>query len=256
MGTDSSPKRGAQRGRWLAVAAMAAVTAVTFSLGQWQMRRAAEKTLLQAQFDRATRSAPILVGARRLEPAALAGAAVVLRGRFVPEGTLYIDNRTHNGVAGFHVLTPVRIEASRLHVLVLRGWIARNIQDRNRLPVVPTPDQIVEITGTVEPGLPRTLELKAAPAPKPGERLWQNLDPAVYQAWSGLALQPFVVRQSNVLPIADGLVREWRTAGSDVDKHHGYALQWFVMAAAAAAVTIYLAYLIRRDSRKVRDQIA
>jgi cytochrome oxidase assembly protein ShyY1 len=33
----------------------------------------------------------------------------------------------------------------------------------------------------------------------------------------------------------------------------GMLLQWFVMSAAAAAVTLYLMYLARRDSRKAPD---
>ena len=72
---------------------------------------------------------------------------------------------------------------------------------------------------------------------------------------TGLELQPFVLRQSSAVAYPDGLVREWRAAGGDVDKHHGYALQWFAMGAAAAAVTLYLIYLARRDSRKRPDHV-
>ena len=228
---------------------MAGVTALTASLGGWQLRRAEEKTALQAQTDRAATAAPIALGGVLLEADAIAGRAVSVRGRFVPAGTVFIDNRTHQGVAGFHVLTPVKIPESALHVLVLRGWVARDVRDRNRLPAVPTPAGDVDITGLAERSLARTMELQAPAPPGSEDRLWQNFDPAVYRRWSGLTLQPLVLRQSPTSAIDDGLVREWRTAGGDVDKHRAYALQWFAMSAAAAAVTLYLVYSLRRDAR-------
>ena len=213
---------------------MAGITALTASLGGWQLRRADEKTALQAQTDRAATAAPIALGGVLLEADAIAGRAVSVRGRFVPAGTVFIDNRTHQGVAGFHVLTPVKIQ---------------DVRDRNRLPAVPTPAGDVDITGLAERSLARTMELQAAAPPGPDDRLWQNFDPAVYRRWSGLTLQPLVLRQSPASAIDDGLVREWRTAGGDVDKHRAYSLQWFAMSAAAAAVTLYLVYSLRRDAR-------
>ena len=239
--------------RMLAIVAMALVTALTASLGQWQMRRAAEKRAQQSVLERAAQAGPYALDGRPLAAGQISGRLVQLQGRFIPDDTIFIDNRTHQGVAGFYVLTPVKIKDSSLHVLVLRGWIARDVQDRNRLPMVKTPADDVQIAGIAEPTLERTLELKAMPEPQPGDRLWQNFDPDVYRRWSGLDLQPFIIRQSAVGSPDDGLVREWRTAGPDVDKHRGYALQWFVMSAAAAAVTLYLMYLARRDSRKAPD---
>ena len=239
--------------RMLAVVAMALVTALAASLGQWQLRRADEKRAQQSILERAAQAGPRTLDGTRLIPEQVIGRLVQVQGRFIPDDTIYIDNRTHQGVAGFYVLSPVKIKDSSLHVLVLRGWIARDVQDRNRLPMVSTPAQDVQITGLAEPTLERTLELKAMPEPQPGERLWQNFDPDVYRRWSGLDLQPFIIRQSAAGALADGLVREWRIAGPDVDKHRAYALQWFVMSGAAAAVTLYLMYLARRDSRKAPD---
>jgi len=226
---------------------MAAVTLITASLGQWQLRRAAEKAALQAQAD-AARAAPPL----RLLPGAsldeLVGRLVRVRGSFVPEATVFIDNRTHQGVAGFHVLTPVRIEDLSVTLVVLRGWVPRDLRDRARLPDIPTPVVPIELSGMLEARLVRSLELRQPQPPGAGDRLWQNYDPAVYRAWSALAVADVVLRQDPG-DIDDGLVRVWRVAGSDVDKHHGYALQWFLMAAAALAVTLYLIFFRSRHAR-------
>ena len=239
---------------------MGLIAFITFSLGQWQNRRADEKAGLQALAERAAKMTPLAIGATPQAADAVADQAVIVQGRFVPQATVFIDNRTHQGVAGFHVLTPLRIEAGAadapaLHVMVLRGWVARDALDRNRLPVIPTPEQSIEIGGVAERALARTLELKAALAPAPGERLWQNFDPLVFQAWSGLQLQPFIVRQSPASAIDDKLVRQWRAAGNDVQKHHGYAVQWFAMSAAAAAVVLYLILFVRRAPPKASDAV-
>ena len=97
---------------------------VTISLGNWQMRRADEKRALQAQHDAAERDEPVDLTAAGSNVDSLVGRRVRVRGRFVSEFDVYVDNRTHRGVAGFHVLTPLRIAGSESHLLILRGWIA------------------------------------------------------------------------------------------------------------------------------------
>ena len=226
---------------------MAAVVAITTSLGQWQLRRADEKRALQARADKAAQQAPLRIGRDPL-PEPVDGVPVAVVGRFLPQTSVFIDNRTHQGVAGFHVLTPVRITGVSEHVMVLRGWVARDPVDRNRLPPLTTPDGEVTLTGMAERQLARTLELAAARPPGPDERLWQNFDPAVFTAWSGLSLLPFVVRQAPG-GVDDGLVRQWRVAGADVDKHRGYAVQWVAMSAAAGAVALYLFLSLLRHAR-------
>ena len=221
MGVDSIPSRRSMISRLLSIVAMALVTALTASLGQWQMRRADEKRTQQSIVERAAKAGPYVLDGRLPASGQITGRLVQVQGRFVPDDTIYIDNRTHQGVAGFYVLTPVKIRDSSLHVLVLRGWIARDVQDRNRLPMVKTPADDVQITGIAEPTLERTLELKAMPEPQSGDRLWQNFDPDLYRRWSGLELHAFIIRQSPAGAPEDGLVREWRTAGPDVDKHRG-----------------------------------
>jgi surfeit locus 1 family protein len=238
MSAHSSPARGRAWSRIVAIAGMAAVTMLTGALGQWQLRRAAEKTAIQASADEARRAPPLeLSAAASLQ--GLEGRVVRLRGQFVAQATVFVDNRTHQGVAGFHVLTPVRIEGSSVVLMILRGWVPRDLRDRTRLPDVPTPTGPVELGGVLEGRLARSLELREPPVPGAGERLWQNYDPAVFRAWSGLAVADGVLRQDPG-DIDDGLVRAWRAAGNDIDKHRAYALQWFVMATAALAVTLYL----------------
>ena len=229
------------------------MVALTTSLGVWQTRRGQFKAEQQAALDAAERAGPLSLEARDIAPASgqtaplPIGRTLRLRGEFLSQATIYIDNRTLRGVAGFHVITPIRIEGSSKAVPVLRGWVARDLKDRSRLPSLPEPAGPVTVEGRAESGLARALELKASAMPGPGERLWQNFDAAHYRMWSGLDLLPMVVRQLEPVSAQDTLVREWRQVGADVDKHRGYAFQWFAMAGVSFLGLIYLVYrLLRR----------
>ncbi|MGD9943916.1 MAG: SURF1 family protein [Burkholderiaceae bacterium] len=216
--------------------AAVALIALTVSLGNWQMRRADEKRQLQAQRDAAEASAPMPLPAGAVDPAAFDGRRVLARGHLDVARSVFIDNRTHDGVAGFHVLTPLKIAGSDRYVLVLRGWVARDPAERSRLPVLKDPPGEVELVGMAQRDLVRTMELGRSPAPGPTDRLWQNADLAEFGRWSGLPLQPLVLRQIEAArtlsgaAVDDGLLRDWPVPGSDVDKHLGYAFQWYGLA--------------------------
>lgn len=243
----TSPSSAVARRRWLPTLAAGCVAALALSLGNWQLRRADEKRALGERAAQAATAAAIVVPAAPVDPAGLDGRRVRVRGRFVADRTVFVDNRTHKGVAGVHVATPVRIEGSGLHVLVLRGWIARDPRDRSRLPEVRTPTDTVEIEGIAEASLQQALELRGAPAPGPADRLWQNLSIERYAAWSGLPLQTVVVRQYDLPATDDGLVRDWPEPRLDVDKHLGYAFQWFALAAATAGLWAWFTFFRHRD---------
>jgi len=218
-----------------------ALVAVTVSLGNWQMRRADEKRALHARHEAASRDAVIRVPAGDLDPASLEGRRVVARGELLPRWTVFVDNRTHKGIAGFYVLSPLRMTGSERHVLVLRGWVASDPRERSRLPDLATPAGEVEIEGIAQHDLEHVLELGRSAPPGPQDRLWQNADVASFARWSGLAMQPLVVRETVAPRVGaderdDGLVRDWPDPGSGVEKHLGYAFQWYALAVLAAGL--------------------
>ncbi len=239
------------------------VAALGASLGFWQLRRADEKAAMQAEMDRAAAAAPLDVasalaaagagsgddrGAGNRDSgedavAALDGRRVIARGTLESEYTIFLDNRTREGVAGFHVLSPLRLADSDRAVLVLRGWAPRHPADRTRLPPVPTPAEPVVVEGTAQARLAQPLQLGEDPAPRPGERLWQHFDYEKFTRWSGLALVPVIIRQTAEPAYQDGLARDWNQPGVSVDRHHGYAFQWFAL---TAMTLVFWGVLLRR----------
>ena len=236
-------------GRWLPHAVALALIALTVSLGNWQMRRAAEKAQVQAQIDRALAAEPVAVGPTARLTEQSVGTRVAVTGRWLNEHTVFIDNRTWRGRAGFHVLTPIRIDRSDQFALVLRGWAASDPAQRSRLPVLPSGPDPVSLTAWVEADLAQTLQLARSPAPGPDDRLWQSASLARFATWSGLPIAPVLLRQTSG-QVDDGLVRDWPVPGAGVAKHHGYAAQWYALALLTAG--LWLALTIRQRIKKTR----
>lgn len=226
--------------------AAVAVLATTVSLGSWQLRRADEKAAAQAARDAALAAPPLRPGGGVLGADALEGRRVELVGRFEPARTLLLDNRTYKGVAGFHVLTPLRLDDGGRVVMVLRGWVARDVRDRTRVPAFPTPDGTVRLEGLATAALPQPMLLSRDTGERDrGSPILQHLDLDAWRRAQAPDALPVVVRQTS--DTGDGLVRDWPLPGSGVDKHRAYAAQWFAMALATAL--LWWRFGLRRAGR-------
>jgi len=228
------------------VAAAAAVTvAATASLGLWQLDRAAQKTALQTAIAERRNLPP-------WGPADLTGATdpregihrpVRLSGRWVAGATVFLENRQMEGRVGFFVLTPMRIDGSDRAVLVQRGWVPRDFQDRLRVPAVPTPETPVTIEGRLAtpPG-----QLYAFGEPSTGT-IRQNVDLAAFALETGLPLLPVSVLQTG--DTGENLLRQWPQPAVDVARHHGYAFQWFALCALVAGLYLWFQIIQPRRAR-------
>jgi surfeit locus 1 family protein len=216
-----------------------ALLALLISLGNWQVRRAAEKSEIAQRFERMTATAALALPARD-EVAAedLVFRRVEVEGSFVPEHAIYLDNKVHRGVAGYHVVMPLKIGQGPMHVLVNRGWIAAGAS-RAQPPRVQTPSQPVRIEGVAVLPPRRILELSAQTVEG---RVWENLVLDRYRAAHPIAIQPVVLEQRNDL--GDGLVREWARPAAGAEAHLARAVTWYLLAVVAAIY--YLAVSVRR----------
>lgn len=245
---------------------LVAITTVlaTLSLGQWQLRRADEKQAAQA-----------LLTQRQQEPAwtasdwpceaEAAGALpwqrpVRLTGHWLAERTVWLDNRPLGGQTGFEVITPLRLQApghpchGRL-VLVQRGWVPRNQQDRLHLPALPTPTGEVTVPGRLVAAPSRVYQLGEERVPQAGQAgplIRQNVDAAFWRAWLGQSPLPGAVlqMQAETMHEPTPLNRQWPAPDLGRDKHLAYAAQWFALSALAAGLTLW--FQIVRPRRSAR----
>lgn len=219
--------------------AMLVLLALTLGLGNWQRERAQSKRALQSLYNDATSANPIHVGAALLDRDSVVYRTLLLEGRFDERQTILLDNRVRDGVAGYHVLTPLRLAHGSRAVLVNRGWLAAG-RTRDQVVVPPAPAGEVRVAGIAVD--PHTRYLELGPA-DPAGKVWQNLDFARYVRASGLDLQPVLLLQTS--ESADGLKRDWPRPDSGVATHVGYALQWYGLA--ATLVALWLVLNVRRD---------
>jgi len=208
---------------WLLTLAALVVAGTTFSLGQWQLRRAAQKEALQAAVDSKSRLPALEVRSllASQNPVDDIHRPATLKGSWRAEHTVYLDNRPMSGKTGFVVVTPLLLEGSPQAILVQRGWVPRNFADRTRLPDVSTPSGIVTVEGRMAPPPSRLYEFQGAES----GRIRQNLDLPAFRAQTGLPLLDVSLLQTGAP--SEGLLREWAAPNLGVDKHYGYAFQWF-----------------------------
>lgn len=232
---------------WLLTVAALAVALVTASLGAWQLSRAAQKRDIQAAVNArqhmATLGGDDLMLARPEGVAALLHRSVQLQGQWLPEATVYLDNRQMQRRPGFWVLTPLRLRGSHAVVLVQRGWVPRNFQDRTRLPAIVTSASEVQVQGRVAASVGRLYEFAPSAAGEGASRIRQNLNLSAYAAEVGVPLLPLVVLQIDAA--SDGLQRDWEPQDTGVDKHYGYAFQWFGLCALVVALYVWFQFVRR-----------
>jgi surfeit locus 1 family protein len=224
--------------------------AFTVSLGHWQTRRAAQKLAIEAQWDAAERAAPRELSLQTLPAPAELPLRVRLRGEFDHRRSVWLDNRQLDGRPGFWVIAPLRLEGGGV-VLVNRGWVERDRADRARRPAISEPAGSLSVEGLAVTHAPRLLELGDGPAAGPLPAIWQNLDYAQYEAASGIEVARLVVQQTSELD--DGLARRWLRPASGVDRHRGYAFQWYSLSALIALLTVFFAARAWRARRAFRS---
>lgn len=234
---------------WLLTLAALLALGVTFSLGQWQLRRAAQKEAIQNAIE-LKNILPALDGQAL---AALGDVArethrrVVVQGVWQSAHTIYLDNRPMNGRTGFWVMTPLALLGSDRVILVQRGWVPRNFADRSRLPQISTPAGLVTVQGRIAPPPSKLYEFKGVDLGV----IRQNLGIDAFRLETSLLLLDASLLQ--VGAPSEGLTREWPAPNLGVDKHYGYAFQWFALSSLVLALYVWF-QLILPLRRQFRSQ--
>jgi surfeit locus 1 family protein len=200
---------------------------------------------LQAAIDERKAMPPVdqRLLASTADMASLVHRQVVLRGTWLPRYTVFLDNRQMQGKPGFYVVTPLQLESVGKAVLVERGWAPRNFVEREKLPPVETPAGAVELTGRLAPRPAKLYEF----SPAASGAIRQNLDLAAYRAETGLPLLDVSVQQTG--GPSEGLLRDWPAPAAGVEKHYGYAAQWWALSVLITVLYAWFQFIAPR--RKV-----
>jgi surfeit locus 1 family protein len=229
-------------GIWPTIATLALLPALAV-LGDWQLERAAWKQgLIDAQLEAARQSPQPLVDAIEAG-GVLDFRRVFATGRYDLGRQLLLDNRIHNGRAGYQVLTPLLLDGREEAVLVNRGWLPLG-ESRAVLPALPGPDTESFITGTIARLPEKVFRLAATEEQHAGwPQVMQHVEFDAIEQKLDYPLLPVVVQLDESMP--DGFTRDWKPVyGITPDKHRAYAMQWFTL-----AVVLILIYAVVNTKR-------
>lgn len=209
---------------------------IMFTLGVWQLERAAEKTHRLAQIHSAASSAAV-----SLDEAASLGATaldlpVQFSGTVDSQHVFFIDNRIYQGRVGYELVAPVTTALGS--VMVNFGWLAAP-KLRSELPDFDLPTQAQTFQGVVF--IPQLNKMITETASVDGQ--WPKvLQQANLQEFSRHylgPLQPFLVlldaEENNQFE------RHWQPVVMPPERHIAYAIQWFALAGAAGLIYLRVA---------------
>jgi surfeit locus 1 family protein len=228
------------RPRLLPALAAIVFVALFIRLGLWQLHKAEAKQALQDQFDSHLTATPVALPEEIGNPEEWRYRRVKVQGTFDTQYQILLDNQVENGVAGYHVITPLRIAGNDRAILVNRGWIPAPAE-HSVVPEVTTPPGMQEVTGSLWLPSSKIFALEAPTASTQWQPVWQNMDMDRYLKSVPLKLYPLVVRLDPDSS-AGGFIRNWPRPAARIETHLGYAYQWFGFAATLIAIYLVLSF--------------
>ena len=223
------------------------VAAACAWLGSWQLQRMHAKQALldaSAQVLEQRRAQPLAVAADPSRARAYDWAAG--RGHFAGVPAVILDNQNRSSQPGIRAYRVFEPAGQGQPLLVELGWLP--LPGDRRMPAIDVPARgQVEISGLLLPPPSAGLASAAVQRQDDGTALVVALDPAtVADALQLPALAPRVLRLDPDL--AMGYARDLELLPNTLppDRHLGYAVQWFALAAAVLVIALVLTVRQRR----------
>jgi surfeit locus 1 family protein len=230
---------------WILAVLACGLAAVFALLGQWQLRRADEAERQAAEFATLADAAALTTLPAADAVGEFRYRRVALRGRYLPQTQVLVDNMTHGGVAGYHVLTPFVATGGGIAV-VNRGFVAA-LPSRSDLPEVAVAAAERTVHGRIDTWLTPALRLDAADLGGAGAvRVMSFPDAKDLERTFGYPVPAYQILLDAGEP--DGFVRAWEPSGSRAERNLVYAGQWFALGVATFVAA--LGWLFKSHFRK------
>lgn len=230
---------------WFSTAFTVCLLGLLIWLGWWQAGRAESKLAMQSQYKSVAEDGVLRLDTHARNLDVFRFYRVEASGSFDGGHQFLLDNRTHEGKAGYHVLTPLRFD-DHTAVLVNRGWVPTGAS-RETLPEVDVPLGELNVEGNLFPP-PRVFLLGSSGYENRGWPLVvQSVEFDRMEQLIGYTLLGAVVMMAPDSP--GGYTRLWKPYyGIPPQRHKAYSFQWFSLA--TALLIIYVAMTVRRVKAK------
>ena len=226
---------------FIPAALIVATLALLISLGFWQLDRADEKRAIEDQIASANSGdVEIVVSTEFLKEKEY--YHVRLQGSYIDDKQFIYDNQIVDQISGYYVLTPLVLKGDSKAVLINRGFIPWNGR-RDKLADIDIADKLTEVKVQISKPVKR-MELEASELTGDFPVLIQALD---LDEMRTIAALDFASVIGLLSPESDnGFVRQWEPYTGSIERHIGYAIQWFLMAFVLAFIGIRLAIKQRK----------
>lgn len=235
-----------------------AAAGVCIRLGIWQLDRLDQRRAFNAQVTSMRALAPLDLNADSdADLAAMEYRAVVVRGTYDFENQVALRNFYNEGVYGYHLLTPLRLEDGRA-VLVDRGWIPSEGNDSpsawsrydEAAPAEACPEPCQRVEGVLRLGVAK-IPFGANPDPtlSPGQtrlEFWNFVNIERLAAQIPYPILPVYIQPNPDPNDSEPPIPQQPIIELTEGPHFGYALQWFAF---AAILLIGYPFFVRRQTR-------
>ena len=202
-----------------------ATMAFLASLGFWQLDRADQKRTIEASIQKANTGVVELI-VNQNELLNKEYYEVRLQGSYIGDKQFIYDNQIVDQASGYYVLTPFVLTGQSNAIMINRGFIPWNGR-RDQLDDIAVDSAFREVKIQVSRPIKR-IELKTSDISNQFPVLIQAIDFDVIEEISSTS---FVDVIGLLDPSSDdGFVRKWEPYTGSIEKHIGYAIQWFLMA--------------------------
>ena len=204
------------------------------TLGLWQIERGQTKTILLDEFEKNS-----IISPKPLNKNSKKWDRVYVDGTWDNSKQILVDNVINQGIAGYKVLTPLRLSKTDQLILVDRGWIKRNrtLDDLPNIQLENLEERVTGILESPELGLVLSSEMISSIWPKISQtknlevisnEYSETLYPLILLSdpTSRYSLEYIKIKPTNMTPI----------------KHYGYSSQWFLMFIVLCGMYIWYGY--------------
>ena len=218
-----------------------ATLALLITLGFWQLDRADEKRAIEDQVANANANiAELITDVDLLSEKEY--YHVHLQGSYIKDKQFIYDNQIVDQIPGYYVLTPFVLKGNSRAILINRGFIPWNGR-RDQIADIDIGAEITEVKVQISKPVKR-IELKADQIKPDFPVLIQALD---MDEMSAIASLDFASIVGLLSPESEnGFVRQWEPYTGSIERHIGYAIQWFLMALVLSIIGVRLALKQRK----------
>ncbi|WP_252020334.1 SURF1 family protein [Vibrio sp. SCSIO 43136] len=215
-------------------------------LGLWQWQRGNEKLAMESALqDRASHAPISLEQAINNKASNLTGTQIQARLTPLKQQAWLLDNQIWDSKVGYMAYQLMQDQQQNLWLFELGFVPAPN--SRDQLPKLDLVGEMIEVKGRLYQRSTNPLSHDLNAESGDISRI-QNLNIPQLSEQLGLTIQPWLIQPLNLTQ--PNYPHPWAPINMSSQKHFGYSLQWFSMAAVLLALVIAFIWRARRQDEK------